>query len=229
MRRSTSVYSSSSSSSSGSNNNGGENSSSNPDMPPHDLEPPKFCRLALERIFSDFEAVKQILLFNHRSSPASSTSEEPIDSHSSLLMAEFDEDSGYVDAQSGSIDLDKFVYFLLLKSPHDLLVLLVETLKKSLAAADGESDAPLAVRRFVRSVARLFSILCMESHPSSLQIDLANSSTGGNNAVANNPVVTRPGVALKRPPVFSAGRSTFGNDYFLSHYIMDRFLLFENL
>lgn len=165
-----------------------ESTSSNPDMPPHDLEPPKFSRLALERILSDFNALKQILLFNHMNVAAMADLDPtPPPSLSSYFFAAFDEDSGYVDSQSGSIDLDKFVYFLIVKTPNELLVLLVDTLKKTLennnnnTNSDDLVDAPLAVRRLVRSVARLFIILCMETFPSNLNLDLSNSSAGTNN------------------------------------------------
>lgn len=146
-------------------------------MPPHDLEPPKFSRIALERILSDFEAVKQIILFNH----VNSYDLDPTVSSASYFGAAFDEDSGYVDSQSGSIDLDKFVYFLVVKAPNELLVLLVDTIKKKLTGGDDETEVDLevgalAVKRLVRSVARLFSVLCMETFPSNLHIDLSHSS-----------------------------------------------------
>lgn len=165
-------------------------------MPPHDLEPPKFSRAALERILSDFEAVKQMLLFNHVSS-------HDLDPSSpswlfSTAAAVFDEDSGYVDSQSGSIDLDKFVYYLVVKLPTELLVLLVDTIKKKLltatdaAADDRDNDselAALAVKRLVRSAARLFSVICMDTFPSNLHIDLSLSSgktKPGNRRLPNN-------------------------------------------
>lgn len=181
-------------------------------MPPHDLEPPKFSRLALERILSDFNALKQILLFNHANA---SDLEPTLNTSLPSYFAAFDEDSGYVDSQSGSIDLDKFIYFLVVKSPNDLLVLLVETIKKNLQQTESEStattttnEAALVVKRLVRSCARLFTILCMETFPSNLSIDLTHSS-GGNNISTKKSGTTTTTIGTKR---ISFGRTPIENE-----------------
>jgi len=36
--------------------------SSEPDMPDHDLEPPRFARRALERLLNDWQAVKAMIM-----------------------------------------------------------------------------------------------------------------------------------------------------------------------
>ena len=86
------------------------------DMPQHDLEPPKFSRRALERICADWHSLKQLFTFN-------STTSESV----------FVDESSFVDAQSGCVDLDKFVYTLVVKCPSELLTVIVDTIQKRLA------------------------------------------------------------------------------------------------
>ncbi len=200
------------------------------DMPQHDLEPPKFCRRALERIFSDWYSVKQIFLFNNaryqndssgsETSVSSDTSSEEdtetnkkkskinkkkkkstkqsklreqivssLFANNSLL---FDE-SAYVDAQSGCVDLDKFTYLLIMKCPSDTLNLLVDTIQANLMLKNQDKEDKLetiaVVKRFVRSVTRLFVILCFETSPTNLQLNL-NLSNGTNSSK------TSPGLNL---------------------------------
>lgn len=165
-------------------------------MPQHDLEPPKFSRLALEKVFTDWYSVKQIFLFNK--SRIESTSQ-----HSTRHDSENDEtklpgylfnngsllfdDSVYSDAQSGCVDLDKFIYILIMKCPSDLVTVLVDTIhKRKLATTDESSDdfkeVDFIARRLIRAVVRLFVILCIETAPSSLN---ANLSIGGGPTVTS--------------------------------------------
>ena len=171
------------------------------DMPQHDLEPPKFSRRALEKIFNDWFSVKQIFLHNKaRFHPDSQDIQEEdgfeeekrrptntsqfLYSSSSLL---FDE-SVYADSQSGCVDLDKFIYILVNKCPSELLAILVETLQRQMsatAAAGNDAEAvedrdecELIARRLVRSVARLFVILCIETSPTSLNLNLSLTASG---------------------------------------------------
>lgn len=171
-------------------------------MPQHDLEPPKFCRRVLERIFGDWTCVKQIFLFNYSRMNTADNKDESGDSSDSDDDVEenkenkksnkeqrprdgsfFDEFS-YVDNQSGSIDLDKFVYYLVMKLPYEFLKCLVETIKSRIQSQSDESgeetrtETRQVVRRLIRSIARLFVILCIETAPTSLQLNLGLSLNG---------------------------------------------------
>jgi len=192
------------------------------DMPQHDLEPPKFCKRALERIFNDWYSIKQIFLFNNSryqsDSDAESTSSDDDDddddkedlynsrlnkkkksnklreqmglssfAKNSLL---FDE-SAYMDAQSGCVDLDKFVYLLIMKCPSDILTILVDTIQSNLNDTqnkenEDKNESIMVVKRLVRSVTRLFVILCIETSPSNLQINLNLNSNQSSSKISTN-------------------------------------------
>ena len=122
------------------------------EMPQHDLEPPKFSRRALDRILNDWQAVKDMILFNYTVRPLKLSNEA------------FDETS-YYDSQNGSIDLDKFIHCLIVKCPQDMLHTLVNSMAKELLSSCGDNETTTVIRRFVRSVARLFVLLSMESAP----------------------------------------------------------------
>lgn len=163
-------------------------------MPQHDLEPPKFSRRALEKVFTDWYSVKQIFLFNksridstcqHSTKDSENETKLPgyLFNNGSLLF----DDSVYSDAQSGCVDLDKFIYILIMKCPSDLVTVLVDTIqKKKLTATDESSDdfkeVDFIARRLIRAVVRLFVILCIETAPSSLN---ANLSIGGGPTVTS--------------------------------------------
>lgn len=176
-------------------------------MPQHDLEPPKFSRRALEKVFTDWYSVKQIFLFNKSRIDSSKDSENEtklpsyLFNNGSLLF----DDSVYSDAQSGCVDLDKFIYILIMKCPSDLVTVLVDTIQKkklALANTDESSDdfkeVDFIVRRLIRSVVRLFVILCIETAPSSLNANLSigggptvTSLTPANTASTNNNAINR--------------------------------------
>ena len=73
-----------------------------PEMPEHDLEPPRFSRRALERILNDWTAVKAMLMDGYR------------DKSSRASEVVF-EDQVYLSSQSGTMRLDKFTHCLLVK------------------------------------------------------------------------------------------------------------------
>lgn len=148
-------------------------------MPQHDLEPPKFSRRALEKVFTDWNSVKQIFFFNKsRIDTAKLNDSEP--KLPSFLLGTgtliFDE-SVYSDAQSGCVDLDKFMYILIIKCPSDPVTVLVDTVQKKLACTSGDKDeqneAEYIARRLIRAVTRLFVILCIETSPSNLSVNLS--------------------------------------------------------
>ena len=125
------------------------------DMPQHDLEPPKFSRRALERILNDWQAVKEMILFNYKCRPL-------LKQQTGGESSSFDEMS-YYDNQNGSIDLDKFIHCLIVKCPQEMLNTLVQSMTKETTTNE---ETNVVIRRFLRSVARLFVLLTMESIPS---------------------------------------------------------------
>lgn len=78
-----------------------------PDMPDHDLEPPRFSRRALERLLNDWHAVRAMLMSGVR--------ENVPDNACSY------EDMAYLNAQSGSTLLDKFTHCLLVKCSTEVI------------------------------------------------------------------------------------------------------------
>ena len=102
--------------------------SAEPEMPEHNLEPPRFCRKALERILSDWSAVKCVLSTGHREAKAAtattgggaaaastSTSTSSAATYGGAADHPLYEDQVYLRAQSGTQRLDKFTHTLLVK------------------------------------------------------------------------------------------------------------------
>ncbi|XP_067014137.2 E3 ubiquitin-protein ligase UBR5 isoform X4 [Anabrus simplex] len=125
-----------------------------PDMPDHDLEPPRFSRRALERLLNDWPAVRGMIMSGVKEvSPAS----QPVY-----------EDQAYLQSQSGTTLLDKFTYYLLVKCSAEMLDTLLTTLIRELQNENvpgRQADAKVVARRFVRSVARIFVIFSIEMAP----------------------------------------------------------------
>ena len=162
---------------------------SNSHIPDHHLEPPQFCRRALELILADWSGVKSMLLcgcpdnidptmLNTRDiSPASVTCPP--------VLSTFDNEHIFsLDQQQQTSQLDRFTYFLLAKcstikpsgskapsttttttTSNDLLDILLSTLIREMANAAHRDMARFITARFVRSVIRLFIILNLESIP----------------------------------------------------------------
>ena len=91
-----------------------------PEMPEHNLEPPRFCRRALEKILNDWSAVCCVLSTGHRPDPLRPSGSTNTASGSSgggggggadTLY----EDQLYLKGQSGTQRLDKFTHTLLVK------------------------------------------------------------------------------------------------------------------
>ncbi|KAK7870183.1 hypothetical protein R5R35_012737 [Gryllus longicercus] len=125
-----------------------------PDMPDHDLEPPRFSRRALERLLNDWSAVRGMIM--------SGVKEGVIDPQPVY------EDQAYLQSQSGTTLLDKFTYCLLVKCSAEMLDTLLTTLIRELqndAVPGRQTDAKIVARRFVRSVARIFVIFSIEMAP----------------------------------------------------------------
>ena len=95
-----------------------------PDMPDHDLEPPRFCRRALERLLNDWPAVNSML-----NTGAKST--EGAGKGSALY-----EDQAFLASQSGTALLDKFTHYLIVKCSAEMLDTLLTTLIRQIQTCD---------------------------------------------------------------------------------------------
>merc|ERR1719334_1486263 len=128
-----------------------------PEMPDHDLEPPRFCRRALERLLNDWPAVAAMLGTGGKSATPGAGG------------AAVYEDQAFLASQSGTALLDKFSHALLIKCSSEMLDTLLTTLIRQLQTtaqdAAKNAEAKATVRRFVRSVARLFVVLSVEAAP----------------------------------------------------------------
>ncbi|KAG7270745.1 LOW QUALITY PROTEIN: hypothetical protein CRUP_010579 [Coryphaenoides rupestris] len=130
------------------------------DMPDHDLEPPRFAQLALERVLQDWNALKSMIMFG------SQENKDPL-SASSRIAHLLPEEQVYLNQQSGTIRLDCFTHCLIVKCAPDITFIdtLLGTLVKELQNkyTPGRRDEAITVtRRFLRSVARVFVILSVE-------------------------------------------------------------------
>ncbi|CAG7834599.1 unnamed protein product [Allacma fusca] len=111
------------------------------DMPDHDLQPPRFCRTALEQLLDDWAAVKAMIMSG---TPDPST-----------------------DDQSGTALLDKFTYKILIKCNSEMMDTLLTTIIRELQSKSAvrQAEAETVARRFIRSVARIFVIISVELAP----------------------------------------------------------------
>uniref|UniRef100_A0AAY3ZX24 E3 ubiquitin-protein ligase UBR5 n=1 Tax=Denticeps clupeoides TaxID=299321 RepID=A0AAY3ZX24_9TELE len=130
------------------------------DMPDHDLEPPRFAQLALERVLQDWNALKSMIMFG------SQENKDPL-SASSRIAHLLPEEQVYLDQQSGTIRLDCFTHCLIVKCAPDITFIdtLLGTLVKELQnkyTPGRREEAVMVTRRFLRSVARVFVILSVE-------------------------------------------------------------------
>ena len=128
-----------------------------PDMPEHDLEPPRFARLALERLLSDWPTVKSMLLSGYK--------EEATPQGGTNTLSE---DQLYLQSQGGTTLLDKFTHCLMVKCSVEMLDGLLTTLiteMENKAWWGRQQEARLAARRFIRSVVRVFVVFSVEIAP----------------------------------------------------------------
>uniref|UniRef100_A0A8C7NHQ0 E3 ubiquitin-protein ligase UBR5 n=1 Tax=Oncorhynchus mykiss TaxID=8022 RepID=A0A8C7NHQ0_ONCMY len=130
------------------------------DMPDHDLEPPRFAQLALERVLQDWNALKSMIMFG------SQENKDPL-SASSRIAHLLPEEQVYLNQQSGTIRLDCFTHCLIVKCAPDITFIdtLLGTLVKELQnkyTPGRREEAVVVTRRFLRSVARVFVILSVE-------------------------------------------------------------------
>ena len=83
-----------------------QNEMNDPEMPEHDLDPPKFAKKALERLLSDWNTVKAMVMTGFK---------DP--SKTGFIY----EDQAFLSSQSGTALLDKFTHCLLVKNHSDML------------------------------------------------------------------------------------------------------------
>ncbi|XP_068224173.1 E3 ubiquitin-protein ligase UBR5 isoform X7 [Palaemon carinicauda] len=154
----------------------------NLEVPDHDLEPPKFSRRALERLLSDWAAVRAMIMTGHKEeTPPTAASTDEIH---------------FMQFQGHTTHLDKFTYCLLVKlatqvgkTEHRNLKLkqlinsddeerkmiadtmvtaLINTLIRELhndSVPGRKQEAEKVARRFIASVVRIFVILAIEMMP----------------------------------------------------------------
>ena len=139
-------------------------SGGDPDMPEHDLEPPRFARRALERLLGDWKAVRAMMLTGAKAGKVSKDDD----------AAEQDQQNGHVyeeqaflvwgtsrrilcvikcnfffllkESQNGTALLDKFTHCLLVKCSSEMLDTLLTTLIKQLQTTAGDADVAKEVK-----------------------------------------------------------------------------------
>ena len=164
------------------------NDNNNDMMPDHDLDPPRFARKALDKILSDWSAVKSMILTGHRDKdgdmtqqpsegPSSATSSQSRVNRSNSFSAA--EDQAFLKNQSGTALLDKFTHALIVKAGPEMLDTLLATMVRESSSSYNMKDAKIVSRRFVRSIARIGVTLCIELTPSSYSNLNATSSSSG--------------------------------------------------
>lgn len=135
-------------------------------LPEHDLEPPKFCRRALETVLSNWPAVESMLLGEHKSGAAGEVGATASGGSGGPRNLE----DLHMHYQSGAIHLDQFVFGLLSgRCTPDMLDTLVSALIREMqneaAGAERQARARLAAARLVRAVIRLYLLLSLQVTP----------------------------------------------------------------
>lgn len=133
------------------------------DMPEHDLEPPKFAKRALDRLLVDWQAVRAMIMTG-----AEQDVTPNLNNVNQVFYEDSDNQSLYLQSQSGTTLLDKFTHSLFVRCNHEPLDTLLMTLIKELQndKIPGRIDeAQKVARRFVRSVSRVFVIFSIEKVP----------------------------------------------------------------
>lgn len=139
------------------------------EIPDHDLDPPRFARIALQKILQDWNAVKSMILTGyHGDNNVASLLQGNCKSSFSYNAAE---EQAFLHSQNGTALLDKFTHCLLVKAPVEMLDPLLTTIVRESSSTNvaASKGARLVARRFVRSVARVGVILCVELTPASYQ------------------------------------------------------------
>ncbi|RWS09512.1 E3 ubiquitin-protein ligase UBR5-like isoform X2 [Dinothrombium tinctorium] len=147
------------------------------DMPDHDLKPPRFASRALDKVLDDWNAVKSMVLSGYHGNNQNIVNLAS-NSCKSTVTYPAAEEQAFLVSQNGTALLDKFTHCLLVKVGVEMLDTLLTTIIRELQKRNSPNikDAQIVARRFVRSVARIGVILCIELTPSSYQ-NLNISST----------------------------------------------------
>jgi E3 ubiquitin-protein ligase EDD1 len=220
-------------SSSGTTSNNNNNSTnqidleSNSNIPDHHLEPPQFCRRALELILADWAGVKSMLLCGCPDDidPTIINPKEisPIHSTSPPIMSTYDNEHIFsLDQQQQTSQLDRFTYFLLAKcntnkqtnstiskssTSNDLLDILLNTLSREMLNPIHRDMARFITARFVRSVIRLFIILSLESTPDKTS-SLSNQQLSSNTTIKRISATTVTGATITTSSNLSSSSSS---------------------
>lgn len=139
-----------------------QSSDIDPEMPDHDLEPPRFAKKALERFLEDWQAVKSMIM----TGAEETNQNEWVKNHENVDSSSMK----YLKSQSGSTLLDKFTHNLFVKCSPEHLDVLISTLVREIQDTTNvaaNATAKSVARRFVRSVARVFIIFNLEKSPTS--------------------------------------------------------------
>ncbi|RWS30595.1 E3 ubiquitin-protein ligase hyd-like isoform X4 [Leptotrombidium deliense] len=147
------------------------------DMPDHDLKPPRFASRALDKVLDDWNAVKSMILSGYRGDNANIGNLTYNSCKNSLSYAAAEEQA-FLTSQNGTALLDKFTHCLLVKVGVEMLDTLLGTIVRELQKRNSPNakEAKIVARRFVRSVARIGVVLCVELTPSSY-LNINNSAT----------------------------------------------------
>ena len=89
-----------------------------PEMPEHDLEPPKFSRQALQTLLSNWRALKAMILTGSKHSTQKKNAGN----------SQMCEEQAFLTSQSGTALLDKFTHCLLVKCSGEMLDVLLDTI-----------------------------------------------------------------------------------------------------
>lgn len=131
------------------------------EMPDHDLEPPRFAKKALEHLLVDWNAVKAMIMTGTEHEHITTTNA------TNTRLDEADRNES-LQSQSGTTLLDKFTHSLFVRCNSDPLDTLLNTLNRELQNSripNRIEEAQKVVRRFIRSVARVFVVFSLERTP----------------------------------------------------------------
>lgn len=136
-------------------------SGTTPPLPEHDLDPPRFARRALEFILQDWRAVSAMV---KDGCPPSGEPSSLAEAGSSQLLSEHED---RLSSQPGTVRLDAFTHCLVAKCTPEILDPLLLTLVTAIVNSTDrhKSEEMILVRRFTRSVARVFVVLASQMAP----------------------------------------------------------------
>ncbi|CAF3734360.1 unnamed protein product, partial [Rotaria sordida] len=190
-------------------------------IPDHHLEPPQFCRRALELILTDWPSVKSMLLCGcpddlDLTLIKMKETSSPISTSSPIMSTYNNENIFSLDEQQQTSQLDRFTYFLIVKcntikqinstsktstttTTNDLLDILLNTLIREISNPINHDIAYYISSRFVRSVIRLFIILSLQitsDKTSTINSTIKRNITNSNLSSSSSTTLTIPQLIL---------------------------------